>query len=145
MAIDYAELKSELINDPQGLGYAPLYANGQDQDLANILNTIHVGGAFQIDNEPVTREQVVRNIDATDLDAMSASNLTKLMVLFLMGHIDLANVATRTLLSSVFPANGVTRTNLIALAKRQGTRGEKLFGNGVRLSASDIALARQQP
>lgn len=143
--IDYVALKSELINDPQGLGYAPLYANGQDQDLADVLNVVRVGGAFQINNEPVSKEAVVKAITGADFAAMTSLDFTKLLVLFLMGEIDLANNATQMLLASVFPASGGTRTNLIALSKRQGTRGEVLFGNGVRISASDIAIARQQP
>lgn len=145
MSIDYTALKNELINDPKGLGYAPLYANGQDQDLADLMNVVRAGGDYQIDNEPVTKEDVVKAVTSQDFAAMSALDFTKLLVLFLMGEIDLANAATQTLLASVFPANGGTRTNLIALAKRQGTRGEKLFGGGVRLSASDIAQARNMP
>lgn len=135
-------LKSECINDPKGLGLNALYANGQDQDVADALNVIHAGGDYQINNEPVSKEQVVKAITGADFAAMNALDFTKLMVLFLMGEIDLSNAATQTLLASVFPPGGGTRTNLVQLAKRQGTRGEVLFGNGVRVSASEVAETR---
>lgn len=135
-------LKSECINDPKGLGLNAMYANGQDQDVADALNVIREGGDYQINSEPVSKEAVVKAITGADFATMTALDFTKLLVLFLMGEIDLANNATQTLLASVFPAGGGTRTNLIVLSKRQGTRGEVLFGNGVRISASEVAETR---
>lgn len=135
-------LKSELINDPKGLGLNALYANGQDQDVANVLNVIRVGGDYQINAEPVHAKDVVKSITLADFNAMTPTDYQKLTILFLMGDIDLSNIVTQTLLGSVFPAGGQTRTNLIALSKRQGCRAEVLFGNGVRISASEVADTR---
>ena len=135
-------LKSELINDPKGLGLNVLYANGQDQDAADALNLIRVGGDYQINAEPVHAKDVVKAISLADFNAMTPTDFQKLTILFLMGDIELANPVTQTLLGSVFPAGGQTRTNLIALSKRQGCRAEVLFGNGVRVSASDVANTR---
>jgi hypothetical protein len=44
-------------------------------------------------------------------------------------------------LIAMFTAGSGTLTRLTALAQRQGSRAEQLFGVGVRVSASDIGAA----
>lgn len=139
-------LKNELINDPKGLGYAPLYANGQDADLATMINLVREGGDYQVDNDPVLPRDVVKAITQADLDALTPTALQKLTILFLLGTLDLSDATTRGLLASIFPPGGGTRTALSVLSKRQGTRGEVLFASrGIRVTASDVAAARNQP
>lgn len=142
MPINFVALKNEINNDPKSLGYAAFTEIGDDQSVANLLNAIGEGGDFQIDNEPVSPSKVVAVISQVDFDVLTPTALQKLQFLLsLSGGLDLADSSVLGLVSSVFPADGATRTALLLLSKRQGCRAEVLFGNGVRVSAADVAQA----
>ena len=43
----------------------------------------------------------------------------------------------------MFPAGSGTRARLIALASRNGSRAEQLFGVGVQITHADVSATRQ--
>jgi hypothetical protein len=55
--------------------------------------------------------------------------------------ITITNANVRTILASIFGAGSATRTALLALQTRKGSRAEQLFGSGVTVSDNDIAIA----
>jgi hypothetical protein len=48
-------------------------------------------------------------------------------------------------LQGIFPAGSPTRNRLIALAVRNGSRAEQLFGTNVVVSSGDVAAALALP
>lgn len=51
-------LASEFQIDPLSLGYAPLITAGDQNGLADAVNVKRPGGAYQVDHDPVTAEEV---------------------------------------------------------------------------------------
>jgi hypothetical protein len=139
-----ATLKNELTNDPEVLGYAALLAIGNDQGLADLINAIGVGGDFQVPREPVTPSTIIDAITVDDFLAMQPTDFQRLQfVLSSQQTTNLANESTREKVLATLPADGPSRTAVNNLQTRQGTRGEVVLGvNGIRLTANDIAAAR---
>jgi hypothetical protein len=163
MAINYTALKTELETDPIGYGYAPFYAAGDNGALADMLNLVrdgtNGGPAISIRKSDVASKDIWEAIAIDDFPALPANpNNTQLSterrsLSWLEG---LANIQTIRLLNNdgsntpvianlqgIFPAGTGTRNRLIALASRNGSRAEQLFGANVRLTNEDIAKARE--
>lgn len=162
MAIDYLALKNELLNDPIGYGYAPFVASGADNVLADMLNIIrngtNGGPAITMRKSDVNSKDIWESIDIADFPALSQNptntqlSTERRSLSWLEG---LANIPNIRLLNDdgsdtpviknlqgIFPAGSGTRTRLIALATRNGSRAEQLFGRDTIIIDSDIAKAR---
>lgn len=136
-----AQLKSELATDPQALGYAAAFAAGDHGTPASLINLVRAGAAYQVDRELIPAHMLFASVDATEFAALTTLQLTQLSAILASGQIDLSKANIRTMLSAIFPSGGPTRTALIALAKRQGSRAEVLFGPGTTLSNQHISQA----
>lgn len=140
--VQLVALKSELTADPKALGYPALLTVGNQQGCADLLNLIHAtGGDYQVNNEPVAPSRIVTQITPEDFQTMTTSQQGQLALLFVIPSLDLSDDNTFDNLSNCFPNEGQTITNLTLLKKRQGARGEVLFGNGFRATANDISNA----
>lgn len=135
---------TELLNDPKGLGYAVPYSIGNDDGLAALVNVVHDGGDFQVNNEPRTKAQIMAAVSTADWDAMTPENVQKFVAF--ISTLDTIPVADDSIFEKLvlpLPAEGDSRTTLAGLRKRQGTRGEVVSGiNGFRLTGSDVAYAK---
>ena len=144
-----SQLATELNTDPAGLGYSPLVAAGRDAALVDALNQVRPGGAFQVDRERVPTWAIFGSIDAAEFLALTATQREQLLVLLNAGQVDLSNANIRNILvccgagagTGIFANPSATRTNLIALAKRQGSRAEVLWGSGTVVNGRDVSLA----
>jgi hypothetical protein len=112
-------LRSELLNDPLGWGYAAM-SNAQAADKLTATNT---GRTVPRTEVPV--REVFNAIVNADWPAQSA-NQDKLAACLNMQSLDMSNANTRGILASIFPAGSQTRTNLQALASRPVSRAEEL-------------------
>jgi hypothetical protein len=132
--MDYAALKVELDTDPLGRGYAGM----GDEEAANSLNA----NGRNVDRTEVTGGEIAASAVRAELAALTAAEQTYVRTLMSAGTIPLtANFKTE--MAAIFPPGSETRTNLIALLKRPGSRGEELgFG---RVTPSDVAIARALP
>ena len=142
MPVDIAALRSEVANDPLAIGYAPFRNGINDSKVADLLNTVRAGAGFRVDRPNVPASEVFEAIAPLEMAAVVSADLQRLQLLLHMGEVNLAGVNTRAILAACFPVGSVTRTNLIALQKRQGSRAEALFGFGVVVTSGDIASAR---
>ncbi len=158
-----AELRAEIVNDPESIGYAAPWAAGADTDLAALLNAPGAG--------PVNRREVPRGellealagagglgpIYAAAADPLGAAfNVCKAATLVLddpAGTVDYTRPGTRALVAALGPGTveqpmlGVlTAPQLAALQAvcvKQGSRAEVLWGDGAAVTASDVAEARK--
>lgn len=157
----YATLKSEIQNDPNGYGYAPLVQQGSDNLIKDLLNLKRA--AIQVRRTDVSGKELLEAINLADYPALpgspNAAQLSKERreLAWLTSIVGLARVRllneddTDTPvvanLKTMFPSppGSPTRTRIIALAKRDGSRAEQLLGLNIVLTDEDIANARNAP
>ena len=138
MPLSLAALKTELTTDPTALGYATHVANGTTWQLAELLNTSRAG--ISIFRASIPTWEVVACTDKTEYDALTAGNKQLYQILVSTGTINATDARIRAMFASIFAA-GSTRTALNAMASRQGSRAEQLFGVGVTSEDCAKALA----
>lgn len=141
MPINYAALATEINTDPLTLGYATPKAAGNDQAIAILLNAVGAGASYQVNREAIPVALLFVNIDATEFLALSDIKLQQLQAVLAAVSIDLNDASTRAILIGIFGNPSVTRTNLTAILKRQGSRAEVLFGRGTTITSNDVARA----
>lgn len=140
--IDLAALKSEIENDPQGLGYAPLMARGSDADVAVLLNTKRAGANYAVFRPDVPLKDVIEAMTSADFTALTAVQASRLQLLFYGGYADMTRANTRRIMQDLFSgASATTRQGILAVVSREGSRAEKLFGAGTEVHHLQIAAA----
>lgn len=155
MSMTAAALRTELQTDPAALGYAALVASGNDAGLASLLNAPRAGIAVR--RADISTQELAEAILVTDFTALPANptaaqlSSERRYLAWLTGL--LAGSAVRLLnddgtdtpvvanLKAIFAAGTGTHTRLVALASRQGSRAEQLWGRGATVGASDVAAA----
>ena len=125
-------LHDELVNDPLGRGYVAM----TDAQAATDLNT---NQRTALRTRVETWELLEATVNA-EYDALATANRTKYNAILAMGTINPAGTNVRAILSALFGAGTVTRTNLLALQNRTVNRAEEL-GLG-RVEPGDVQAAR---
>jgi hypothetical protein len=139
--MDYLQLKNEFVNDPKGYGYAEAWSSGQDWKLADLINQVH--DTIKITRDTVSTYEIFDAIVPDEWDALTATEKSRIQLILSMGQVSLKGANTRAALSKAFGAGTTTRSNLIAMMTRPGSRAEELFGAGVVVTWDDIAMARR--
>ena len=145
MAIDYAVLKTELETDPNGYGYAAGIASGQDWLLRDLMNQVRV--SVTVPRADVTPLEVLEAIKVTDFISNAnvlygswLESLTQFPSLRILKE-NGTDTRVMTNLMSILANGSQSETRLRALASRNGSRAEQLFGVGTSVSDIDIARA----
>ena len=140
MAIDLVALKNELQTDPASLGYALMITKGDDAGPTRLLNTPAGTAFFRSD---VTMHDIVAAIAPADFAAITALQIAKLQLMFSgVTAIDLTVPSVRQILQAIMAgASAPTLAALVAMAKRSGSRAETLFGVGITVTPTDVAIA----
>lgn len=136
MAMTLAALKIELQTDPTALGYAAFITSGTTWKLAEILNLPRL--AIRTFRTSIPTWEVVACTTKVGYDALAAGDKQLYQILVSAGTIDASDNRIRAMFASIFPV-GATRTALVAMAERDGTRAEQLFG--VSVSTDNCARA----
>jgi len=136
--IDYTALKTELTTDPNAYGLTDLYNNGLDSACADMLNEVR--GSIEVNRGVVPAHEVFEAIVPAEWAALDAQEQTRIGMILGMSEIDTAGANTQAAFLAAFAAGTATRTALIALTKRSGSRAEELFGQSV--TREDIRKAR---
>lgn len=134
-----AVLTTELQGDPLALGYAAPLGAGSLGLVADVLNLVRP--AVTIRRGIVTGAAIIGALDVAEFNALTQLQLTRLMVVCsASGGVDTGADGTRAILGALFPP-GSSRTALVALADRIGSRAEQLFGFGTVVTVNDVARA----
>jgi len=133
MAIDFTALGNEIKLNPAGLPYA----GKKDDQIADILNTPN----RQTNRESLDAGSLIASIVRSEFAALAAADKQYVQLIAMAQTMPLT-ATLKTELGAVFPANSATRTNLVALMKRPGTRAEELNLGGSP-TASDVAEAKR--
>lgn len=151
MPVNLPQLKTELQNDPASLGYAALIALGDHTGLAAVLNFRRdgstpspvngvVGTAITVFRNDIAPKEIVNAIAAADFAAAQQIQISKLQILFQGAPIDATLANVRANFQGIFTSASATTTNaLAALAQRNGSRCEQLFGTGTTVTQNDVA------
>ena len=134
-----AELRTELVTDPTGLGYAAAWG-GSDQGLADLLNLPRA--AITVWRGLLPAYQVIDLVAWTEWTALSAANKQLLQTLTGTDTVNTESANTRAAFSQMFAAGTATRTALLAFAQRTGSRAEQLWGTGRIVTESEVSGAR---
>jgi len=151
MAINYVALKAELQTDPLTYGYAAAITGGDDITLAGLLNKMRDGtdgeAAILVRRRDISPNELMEAIDTRDLKAsptvLEGSYLESVLQREQITLSDDAGVDSRTKdnLDRLITNTNGSQTRLNALARRNGSRAEQLFGIETRISTDDIATA----
>ena len=139
MAVTTAQLRSELLTDPTGLGYAPFIAAGSDSEIVEAVNRIRA--TISVFRDDVAASELLAALVKTDWNGLAAGDKQLFQAVVSAQRLDMTSAALRGTLIALFPAGSATRTNLTAAASREGSRAEKLWGLGASVSIADVALA----
>jgi len=137
--MDYVALKNEFTIDPEGYGYAAPWAEGSVWKLANLINEIHPD--IPIERTIVDTYEVFQCIVPAEWAALDATEKERIQLVLSLGKVNIKDSNTRASLTTAFTGGTTTRTNLIALQTRPGSRAEQLFGTTV--TWEDINAAYQ--
>lgn len=145
MAIDYAVLKTELNTDPNGYGYADAIAIGDMRVLADKLNQTRA--AISIPRPDVTPMEILEAIRVTDFIANASvlyaswfESLTQFASVRIL-KVDGSDTRVMTNLMTLLTNGSQSEVRLRALASRQGSRAEQLFGPGTVVTPEDCSKA----
>lgn len=152
--VQLAALKSDILADPL-LSIQPNNDDGYFA-IAVVYNRL-VAPAFRVWRTNIPTTDVKKNIVWTEYISRSVGERSAFEVIIADGNVNAADANVRQGFGDIFsgPSGAETRTNLTALAKRNATRGEKLFAIGTgtdlapatmtfegNLSYQDVARAR---
>ena len=141
MAVTLSLLRTELLTDPRGLGYSTAVTRGDHNTLADLLNrlaasnTVSVGTIFVIDMQQAVVASEYAVLSAGQRDLWGA------IVTTAVNGIAISNTVLRNQVAFVWSAGTTTRTSLLALDTRSGSRAEVLFGEHTAVSPTEIGKA----
>lgn len=141
MAMTTAALRAEIDNDPKSLGYATLRAQSNAPEaLAAKLNEAGAS-AETLFRSYLPLEDALAGIVASEFNALSAAAKTACDQFLRGTRIKTGDANMRATLGALFAAGTTSRTNLLALASRDASRAEALWGEGAYVRAADVAAA----
>jgi hypothetical protein len=161
MPISYPALATEINTDPANLGYAQFADIGCDACIANLLN--QAPSSFTPPQTWTFVEPIISNFtlliwaasnsvlstisagaSSTNASIASVCQAVMLMLQGVVSGLDITNSNNLTMISALVTAGILTadqQTSLLSLANQPATRAQFLFGGGVVVQASDVAIA----
>lgn len=139
----YAALKTELTNDPLGLGYV----GKTDEECADLLNEVapdNKNPEKRVLRDTVETWEVVgaTNYDEYMSPSFTAAQRSLYGAIISCGRVNPQNGNIRTIFGQLFGVGTTTRAQLNDLQYRGSSRAEKLFGSGAVAKYWDVNRAR---
>ncbi len=138
MAFTLPQLATEINTDPTALGLVALKAAGSDQAIADALNLSRAG--ITVDRNDIQAKELQAAVVVAEYVALAQPQRDLWQALLTIAPLNAGDANTKAAVAAVFSA-GATRTALVALATRQGSRAEQLWGTGGRVQALDVSRA----
>ena len=141
MAVILSALRTELLSSVRASLYSAALLNGNDNAVADLLNaasagTVSIGTIFAIDMQ--------QTVVASEYAVLSGGqrDLWNAVVTTGVNGVAISNAALRAQVAFVWSAGTTTRSNLLALDSRTGTRAEILFGEHAVVSPTEVYMIR---
>lgn len=149
------QLAAEIANDPNAYGLVAMRDAGNDDGIAAVLNLPRA--TITVQRDDISSQEIVQAITVADFVTVGATPTAAALSSerrYLAWMTMLASVPRVRLfndngsngpvvenLIAMFPAGTGTFTRLAALASRQGSRAEQLFGRNARVTNLDVSAA----
>lgn len=138
MIIDLTALLNELTLDPAALGYT-----GSDVDDAALLNEVGASGETVL-RQSIPMGEVYAQVEwTTEWLGLEAVRREGFRQVTSTETLDASSPRIRDALEAIFGSGSATWGNLAAIASRDASRAEILFGHGAKVTPSDCANARR--
>lgn len=160
MAVTIPELAAEINTDPQTYGYGPHVTTGNDQAIADLLNKIRTGAdgeaAIVIPRSSCSGVEIQEAMDLRDisfpgtiqasagasfLESAWQSTQVPLLTPPTQANPNGQKTLIRKNLDRITGDINGSQARLDALALRNGSRAEQLFGVGTVVTSSNVAKA----
>ena len=134
-------LRTELLTDPTGIGYSTAVTRADHNTLVDLVN--RSAASYVVSIGTVTAINLQSVVVASEYAVLSGGqrDLWNAVLTAATGGVPISNTAIRAQVAVVWSAGTTTRSNLLALDTRTGTRAEVLFGEGVRVTSTDVQKA----
>jgi hypothetical protein len=137
-----ALLLAEIVNDPTGLGLSTPFAAGQFSPVVAALNLVRASIEVDRPSAIVATHEVFEAIVLAEWNALTNAEKDRVRTVLSLGTVNLRGANTIAQLGAAFAAGSTTRTALLALAKRKGSRAEQVFEPGTVVTLKNVADAR---
>ena len=137
----YAALKTELTNDPLGLGYV----RKTDEECADLLNEVapdNKNPEKRVLRDTVESWEIVGATVYGEYVSLTATQRDLYGSIVSCGKVNPQNGNIRTIFGQLFGVGTTTRAQLNDLQYRGSSRAEKLFGSGAVAKYWDVNRAR---
>ncbi|KKK59607.1 hypothetical protein LCGC14_3032720, partial [marine sediment metagenome] len=124
---------------PEGIGYAPHVTAGRMGELAALINAPNSG--IQVSRGVVDTHEIFEATDPTEWGALTAGEKQRYQGILSMGTINVDGANVGSAFAKMFGAGTTTRTALVALRTRDGSRAEQVFAPNIGVSFTQIAEA----
>lgn len=151
-----AALATEINTDPLTYGFAAMKVAGNDQGIADLLNKVRTGAdgkpAISVKRPNCTPAEILEAIDVRDFPASPTGvtsvplaqsyleSITQFPTIRLTNDDGSKTLVRKNIDRLVNDTQG-SQTRLDAVAVRNGSRAEQLFGFGVAVSGNDVAAS----
>lgn len=134
-------LRTELLTDPTGIGYSTAVTRADHNTLVDQVNRFAV--SYAVSMGTVTSIAMQTAVVPGEYGVLSNGqrDLWNAVLVAAVNGVPISNTVIRTQVAFVWSAGTTTRANLLALDTRSGTRAEVLFGEGVRVTSTDVQKA----
>ena len=146
MAFTLQQLKTDITSGTLSSTFAPLVSAENWDAIAAMYNDVANGGL--IDRNTVTVFDLQSAVVGSEYIALTVGQRDLwncLIIACSSSSIPLKNSNLRGQVAAVFGAGTTSRTNLLALQQRQGTKAEVLYGDGTVITPSDVFNAVRLP
>lgn len=150
MAVNLTDLKNELINDPNMLGYSEFVNSRNDIESRNLLNYIREGEEYKVSRGRMTKDAFIEVTSFMLFNLLQLSHSGNQDAEFwirvfntLVANSDTISVEDQTLLQildEMINLNFISLDDKNLILKRQGSRAEVLFGVNVTLDQVSNSL-----
>lgn len=137
MAVDLDTLKSEILNDPTGVGYA----GKDDGRIADLLNRASIA---TIEPESIPAADAQKAVVGSEYIALTQGQQSLWISILTVQDIPVKNPRIRAQIASVWGPGTQTRANLVALQSRLASRVEILFGGGAVATQETVGKALRE-
>ncbi len=141
MSLTLSGLRTEFLTDPRSLGYSTAVTQGDHNRLVYLINT--TAASHSVSMGTVTTIAMQSVVVASEYAVLSNGqrDLWNAVLVAAVNGVPISNTVIRNQVAFVWSAGTTTRANLLALDTRTGTRAEVLFGEGIRVTATDVQKA----
>lgn len=143
MGIDYAALKSEILNDPARMGYGPMVSAGNDSGIANLLDMTTGPGAGTAPHDPILAADFMALLDPTELENLTLGQKADVQMYLAAGQVNIGAENVQAWIAATWTLGSCPHTyaTLVGLSTRPASRAEVLFGPGTWITPDDISKA----